>query len=267
MLSRALALVAALLHATAAMAQATPLPGAHAHNDYAHDRPLLDALDRGFMSVEADIWLADDGLLVAHEIERAQPGRTLEALYLDPLKGRVAANGGTVHPGQPGFTLMIDIKSEQEATYAALDRVLSVYADMLTVFEDAAVKTGAVTVVVTGNRPRATMLAQPNRLAGYDGRLADLDAGLPASFMPLISDSWARHFSWTGAGPMPEIERDKLAEFVATAHAKGARVRFWETPDAPGPEREAVWQALRQAGVDLLNSDDLDGLKEFLTRP
>ncbi|MEC4021166.1 hypothetical protein QMK28_34095, partial [Streptomyces sp. H27-D2] len=34
-----------------------PLRRAHAHNDFVHPRPLLDALSHGFASVEADIWL------------------------------------------------------------------------------------------------------------------------------------------------------------------------------------------------------------------
>ena len=45
----------------------SPLPQAHAHNDYEHDRPLRDALDPGFTSVEADVWLVDGKLLVAHD--------------------------------------------------------------------------------------------------------------------------------------------------------------------------------------------------------
>ena len=44
----------------------TPLRHAHAHNDYAHRRPLWDALDRGFCSVEADIFLSRGELLVGH---------------------------------------------------------------------------------------------------------------------------------------------------------------------------------------------------------
>ena len=35
------------------------LERAHAHNDYEHPRPLFDALDHGFKSVEADIWLVE----------------------------------------------------------------------------------------------------------------------------------------------------------------------------------------------------------------
>jgi len=69
-------------------AEPKPLVNAHAHNDYEHARPLLDALDRGFCSVEADVWLVDGQLLVAHDRGKAKPGRTLQALYLDPLRAR-----------------------------------------------------------------------------------------------------------------------------------------------------------------------------------
>ena len=48
-------------------AEPTPLVHAHAHNDYEHKRPLFDALEQGFCSVEADVWLVEGKLLVAHE--------------------------------------------------------------------------------------------------------------------------------------------------------------------------------------------------------
>ena len=88
------------------------LPNAHAHNDYAHPRPLLDALDQGFLSVEADIYLVGGELRVGHDRQDLKPGRTLEALYLDPLANRVRKNKGTVY-GQPGvLTLLVDIKED-----------------------------------------------------------------------------------------------------------------------------------------------------------
>lgn len=40
---------------------------AHAHNDYAHDRPLHAAIENGFCSVEADIFLINGQLLVGHD--------------------------------------------------------------------------------------------------------------------------------------------------------------------------------------------------------
>jgi hypothetical protein len=63
---------------------------------------------------------------------------------------------------------------------------------------------------------------------------------------------------------MPADERAELREIVATAHEAGQRVRFWATPDVPGPEREAIWRELLAAGVDHINTDDLAGLETFL---
>src|SRR4051812_48862087 len=65
-----------------------PLVHAHAHNDYEHPRPLLDALDCGFCSVEADVHLVGGRLLVAHDAAHLRPARTLQSLYLDPLHDR-----------------------------------------------------------------------------------------------------------------------------------------------------------------------------------
>ena len=71
-------------------------------------------------------------------------------------------------------------------------------------------------------------------------------------------------FTWKGEGAMPQEERERLNTLVRKAHAKGRLIRFWLTPDAPSPEREAVWRELLAADVDLINTDDLKGLQEFL---
>src|SRR5262245_55861246 len=117
-----------------ASAQVKPQIQAHAHNDYAHSRPLLDALEHGFCSVEADIHLVEGELLVAHDRDHVRPGRTLQALYLDPLRERARKNGGKVFPAGPGLILLIDIKSEADPTYEVLRRVLSRYSELLTAF-------------------------------------------------------------------------------------------------------------------------------------
>src|SRR6266568_639216 len=88
-------------------AEPTPLIHAHAHNDYEHKRPLFDALDQGFCSVEADIYLVDGELLVAHDRAKVRPERTLQALYLDPLADRVRRNGGRVYRDGPPVVLLI----------------------------------------------------------------------------------------------------------------------------------------------------------------
>lgn len=259
---------AALLVASAqpVSAQVTPLRQAHAHNDYEHARPLHDALDHGFTSVEADVWLVDGKLLVAHDLADVDPARTLQSLYLDPLREIAAAGGGTVYPGYHGrFQLLIDIKSEARSTYAALDKVLQQYQDVMTHWRHGRTQQRAVDAVVSGNRPIDVMARQQVRYAGYDGRPSDLGSEMQPTLMPLVSDSWENQFEWAGEGPMPAAERKELRSLVATAHESGYLVRFWATPDEPGPAREAVWTELRDAGVDYINTDDLAGLQDFLT--
>ncbi|MFF9016800.1 phosphatidylinositol-specific phospholipase C/glycerophosphodiester phosphodiesterase family protein [Streptomyces sp. NPDC014870] len=259
------------LPGTAVAAQRVrPLPQAHAHNDYLHPRPLRDALAHGFTSVEADIFLVDGELLVAHEPAELDPSRTLRSLYLDPLFARVRANHGAVHPGyRHPVQLLIDIKTDGVAAYQELHRQLRPYRRMLSTYAAGHVRLGAVTPVVSGDRAaRAPMEAQAFRHAFYDGRLDDLAAAAPApaSFIPLISSNWTHSFGWTGTGAFPAEERDRLRSIVRTAHARGQRVRFWATPDAPGPARDAVWSELRAARVDHINTDDLAGLRAFLNR-
>jgi hypothetical protein len=243
-----------------------PLLHAHAHNDYLHKPPLLAALEHGFTSVEADIFLVNGELCVAHDPNKVSPGRTLRSLYLDPLQQRVRANGGRVYPGGSRFLLFVDIKSAAEPTYQKLHEVLAQYRDMLVTLGPQGRKEGAILVVVSGNRPLELMRSQPVRYAGYDGRLTDLDSDAPVDLIPLISDQWSRYFTWRGEGPMPPQERQKLDGIIQKAHGKGRLVRFWATPDVPSAGREALWRELLSAGVDLLNSDDLKGLQEFLLK-
>src|SRR5258708_29863697 len=127
-----------------AQPQPKPLLRVHAHNDYEHTRPLFDALDQGFCSVEADIHLVDGKLLVAHSRSQVKPERTLQALYLDPLRERVRRNGGHVYPGGAELTLLIDIKGDWRTTYPLLREGLKSYADILTTFFDGAKPANAI---------------------------------------------------------------------------------------------------------------------------
>ncbi|MFF0886234.1 phosphatidylinositol-specific phospholipase C/glycerophosphodiester phosphodiesterase family protein [Streptomyces sp. NPDC001046] len=243
-----------------------PLWRAHAHNDYEHPRPLFDALDHRFGSIEADIHLVGDRLLVAHDPADLDPSRTLESLYLDPLAARVRAHHGSVYRGhRRSLQLLVDLKTEGSSTYLALDRHLRRHRHLFTTYAHGRVLPGPVTVVVSGDRAaRAPLAAQPVRRAFYDGRLTDLGSQAPASLIPLVSDNWTLNFTWQGVGAFPDAERLKLRGIVTTAHRRGQRVRFWATPDLPGPARDAVWSELLAAGVDHLNTDDLAGLEAFL---
>lgn len=236
------------------------LTRAHAHNDYEHPRPLADALEHGFCNIEADVWLVEGRLLVAHDRKNVRPERTLEVLYLDPLLARVKEQGGRVYRGWPAVTLLIDVKSEAKATYDALEAALARYAEMLTVYENGREQLGAVTVVVSGNRSLEAVKAAPRRYSALDGRSTDLDSAEPATIYPWISENWTKLSRWKGQGPLPESDRATLRDWVRRAHAKGRKLRFWNYPETP-----EAWRILAEERVDVMGTDHLSRLRDFLS--
>jgi hypothetical protein len=248
--------------AATAGAQTATLTRAHAHNDYEHARPLLGALELGFASVEADVYLVNGALLVAHDRDKVAPTRTLQSLYLDPLRAWIRQHDGRVFGDALTLTLLIDVKSDSVETYVALDRVLGDYADIMTTFIGDSIVKRPVVAVISGNRAISAMRSARVRLAGIDGRLADLSAASAASpvLMPMISSSFTELTKWKGDGAPPSSLHEELERITNTAHARGQRVRFWGTPDRP-----VVWRALLDAGVDVIGADDLEALRAFLT--
>ncbi len=256
----AIAVLTVLISGALCPAQADPVPltRVHAHNDYEHTHPLFDALEQGFCSVEADIYAIDGKLLVAHNLKDVRPERTLQSLYLEPLRQRVKQNGGRVYKGGPECVLLIDFKNDPGETYRVLRGVLQEYSDILTVFRDGKKETNAITAILTGEYPRDLLKADAVRYAAGDGRMIDLSANPPALLVPWISENWRNHFKWNGVAPMPETERMKLVGIIAKAHAQGRRVRFWNSPD-----QAVFWKELLADDVDLINTDDLAGFQTF----
>jgi hypothetical protein len=167
--------------------------------------------------------------------------------------GRIYTNGDAI------FYLLIDTKTETNATYEVLRRVLQDYSEMLTGFSSNGITRRAVTVVLTGNRPRALLARESARLAGLDGEFVDLGKPDPKGLLLWVSDNWSRYFSWRGEGPIPQEEREKVRLIVEQAHQLHAKARFWGAPDTP-----AFWREIREDGVDLINTDDLAGAEKFL---
>lgn len=258
LLRTALVVLIGMLGARSASA-VEPLLHAHAHNDYWHQRPLLDALDQGFTSVEADVHLVDGKLLVGHDRKDVRAERDLETLYLKPLAERARRFNGHIYPNCDEFHLFVDIKTEAQSTSTALIALLARYRESLTLVEQGKIRPGAIRVIVTGNRPPIDTTPEQVSYFGWDGRISDLDRSLPAERMPMISDNWQDHFHWRGNGPMPQAEREKLQQIVDKSHSSGRALRFWATP-----ENEAVWNELVAAKVDLIGTDQLARLAKFL---
>ena len=231
----------------------------HAHNDYYQKRPLKDALDCCFCSVEVDVYLVNGKFLVGHDRSELRENITLESLYLDPLKERVKLGDGYVYVEKEALILLIDIKSEAEAAYYELRKLLKKYEDIISGTVQGKWRQGAVDIVISGNRAKEKISKDLDRSVGIDGRISDLGGKLPVNLMPLISDRWGSHFKWNGDGPFPVEEKKKLKQLVERAHSESRRIRFWATPD-----KKSVWKELQSSGVDLINTDNLKEFSDFI---
>ena len=60
---------------------------------------------------------------------------------------------------------------------------------------------------------------------------------------------------------MSEEDASKLKSLVEKAHAQKRLIRFWAIPDDANG-----WKTLADAGIDLINTDDLAGLRGFSGR-
>lgn len=239
------------------------LPQGHAHNDYEHRRPLQDAIDYGFTSIEVDVHLVEGELYVSHDPpERKRRRRTLRRLYLDPLQRRIENNGGRVYPGYEGsFFLMIDIKTAAEPTYQVMRRQLAAYRSMLTTYSGDHKEPGAVTVFLSGNRPFDQLKQQSERLVALDGRPSDIGMGYSPDLMPVISDHYRNHLSWKGEGLVPAGEKAYLQSLCEQVRQEGKRLRLWASP-----EKEEVWELLLECGIGFISTDELARFHRFRNR-
>ncbi|MCR5163407.1 MAG: hypothetical protein K6C40_05245, partial [Thermoguttaceae bacterium] len=136
-----------------ALEDVKPIRDGHSHNDYWRNHPMQDALDHGFCSVEADVFLRDGQFWAGHVKAEILLRRNLETIYLKTLKDRIEKNGGTVYPGVETFYLWIEFKEDPEEAWAALSPLLEKYKEILCSVTDGVKKPGPVQVIITGNRP------------------------------------------------------------------------------------------------------------------
>jgi glycerophosphoryl diester phosphodiesterase len=256
-----LLLLVAFFHTVKSHAQNIPLDNAFAHNDYQHKRPLFEAINNGYTYIEVDVYIHKNRLVVTHVLPAIHHHRTLEGLYLQPLADYVQKNNGEVYPGYTApVTLMIDIKSDPDKTYQLLKPLLEKYRTLLCGYQNGLVQTGAVRIVLSGHKPYTMLRDDQNRLAFLDEDLRKINRDTTTDDMlAMASCKYSKLLKWKGTGLFSLRERARLSAYVDQAHRCGAKVRLWSSPD-----NQAVWKQLLQCGVDLINTDKLARLKDFL---
>lgn len=173
---------------TSSVPEATIPIQCHSHNDYWRVKPLHTALDIGCTSVEADVWINENDLLVGHRHHGLSRERTLRNMYINPildiLDRRNTGNFALLTPDTPRvgifpsdpnqpLVLLVDIKTGDDATWDLLNKQLEPLRvkDYLTRFNGSDVVQRPVTVVVSGDASFQDIKTNPQRDVFYDAPL------------------------------------------------------------------------------------------------
>lgn len=132
-------------------------------------------------------------------------------------------------------------------------------------------KSGAVTVIGTGNTPLSQV--QPNstlpRHYFYDAPIPTLNSAfsnITSLVSPIASTDFEANFGPVLGTGLNDTQLALLRAQVATTHAKGIKLRYWDQPSWPISTRDGIWRQLTSEGVDLINADDLEAAAGFSDR-
>lgn len=221
-------------------AQNSPPYKVHSHNDYLQDVPFWKAFSAGANSVEADLFLINDSLFVAHTQAEIERHRDFERLYLQPIQRNLEYGKGFDTP----FQLLVDIKSEAKPTLDKLITVLSNYPEITS--------NKNISIVISGNRPEPKDYVNYPDFIWFDYQSVQPVGGQKImDKIALVSLSFKRVTAWNGKGRLTKGgDLEKVTSVIEKAHKLGKPFRFWATPDS-----KTAWKALAHLGVDYINTD------------
>ena len=222
---------------------------AHSHNDYEQPTPFWTAYKEGFGSLEADVFLQNDSLVVAHNRNELILQHTIEKYYLNPLDSCIKKNGGYVYANHKNtLQLLIDIKTEAVSTLNKLVELLRKYPNII--------NAKTLIISISGNRPDAKNFELYPKFIHFDGVLSVEYSKEALEKISMLSD----YIGYYVKGK--EITNEEflnLSQVVSKAHLLNKKVRFWGTPDKPD-----VWQKFIDLKVDFINTDHINALGAYL---
>jgi len=212
----------------------------HAHNDYQKPEPLINALRNKAFSIEADVYLSGNRLLVAHDKNELTKAKTLDSLYLLPIIELYRLHKGTISEDS-AYTpvLMIDIKENGEAVIAELIKLLSARRFIF----DRTVNAKAVQIVISGDRGVISKWVSYPSYIFFDGRPYEIYDSAALQRVAFISDSYSNYIS-------PQDSTTRIRQLIIKVHGMGKLLRLWATPDNP-----ASWKWQQQLDIDIINTD------------
>ncbi len=222
----------------------------HSHNDYEQKQPFFAAYNLGFDSIEADLYLKDGELCVAHDKKDVSTERTLRKLYIEPLLAKIKENGGYPYPNKIPLHLLLDLKTQGHEIMQVLDAQLKPYKKELR----------HVKISISGDMPQPEEFQNYDKMFSFDGRRNLTYSKKAFKRIYMVSASFTEFGKyWTGKQALPKEVADKISVFVKEMHAKNKKVRLWGTPNT-----KFGFETLKALKVDVIGTDDLPLLRNFI---
>jgi alkaline phosphatase len=240
-----------LFISTTAFSQKFNVANAHAHNDYEHTKPFFEAYELGFGSVEADIWLVGNSLVVAHERKKIDPANTLKVLYIDPIKAALTKDSNR------HLTLMIDLKEPYTKQLAQLREELKPLIPLC----KRPGHDGQLIILLTGNVPPPEEYKNYPDYLYFDNNLSYEHNTDEWKRVGLVSLRFGAYSNWKKSGKVTDEEKALIEPLIGFVHQNHKNIRFWDAPDD-----EAGWKGLLDMQVDVIGTDHLSELKAFANK-
>ncbi|MDN5289089.1 MAG: alkaline phosphatase [Mucilaginibacter sp.] len=224
---------------------------AHSHNDYKNNIPFLRAYEKGFGSIEADVYAVNGQLMVAHDKKDISAKRSLKILYIDPLIEKFKRDD------QRKLRLLIEIKEDHKAVLPLVIKELK----PLEQYFSYPGHPGRLSIVMTGAVPPAAELGNYPDWISFDVDHLDGFTAKQWERIGLVSYPFSKYLKWNGKGVLNREEFKRVKAGIDSVHNSGKMIRFWETPDT-----KSSWLALIRLGVDVIGTDKIEELGDFLNK-
>ena len=215
----------------------------HSHNDYNRTAPFWEAYSQHCGSIEADVFLQDGEILVAHNREDLSADCTLRNMYIEPIVKLFRSHEGRMwEESEDRLILLVDLKSAD-----ALPGVVSLVEEHPDVFASEK----GVRVVISGNTPAPSEFGNYPSCIWFDGLLSEDYTPAQLARVGMISENFRDYArKWNGKGRMVDAELERVRAAIAKAHEMGKPIRFWG-----GPEGTTAYFTFWKLGVDIINTD------------
>jgi alkaline phosphatase len=224
----------------------------HSHNDYEKSFPFWEAYNHAYGSIEADIFLQNGNLIIAHNTIQLKMGRTFDSFYLYPLQQCIVKNNNHPYADKNRLLqLLIDVKTDSVATLNRFIEKLKAY-PVITAC-------AGIKIVITGNRPAASTFADYPSYIYFDGELDKNYSANATNRIEMLSDNFRKYSWWNGTDTISMKDKNIIMTAINKAHELHKKVRFWNAPDTI-----ISWNFFMKMGVDYINTDHITGAADYI---